>query len=214
MSHPHSFDERASTWDDDEKTARARSVSATIVAAVRPTAATRLLEYGAGTGLAAQFLAPSVGSVTLADPSAGMRRVATEKVASGVLPQGTRIWDLNLDSAEAPDEQFDLIIMVLALHHVDNVALVLTRLGTMLADGAALCIVDLEAEDGSFHGDSAGVSHGFDEATLDPALDAAGLTAEYHHGIYELDKDGRPYPLFLAVCTLVEPNRARHLKQI
>lgn len=200
-----SFDERAATWDDDAKIAQSKSAAAAVADAVLPDGSTRLLDYGGGTGLLLQFLAPRVGSSTLADASAGMRAVAAGKVASGVLPASTRIWELNLDEHEPPAEQFDLITVVLALHHVTDVPRVLTRLGAMLAPGGHLCVIDLEAEDGSFHGEGAEVAHGFDPATLDMALDAAGLTATYRHGIYEIDRDGRPYPLFLAVCTRREP---------
>jgi ubiquinone/menaquinone biosynthesis C-methylase UbiE len=198
----HSFDERAATWDDEPTVARARAVAGIIADAVPLGGATRLLEYGAGTGLAAQFLAPHVGSVTLADPSAGMRAVAAEKVASGVLPAETRVWDLNLDDNEPPAEQFDLIVTVLALHHVADVPQVLAKLAGMLSAAGRLCIVDLEAEDGSFHGDMDGVAHGFAEATLTADLTAAGMTCDYRRGVYEIDKEGQPYPLFLAVCAI------------
>lgn len=206
--HEHgalSFDERAATWDDEAKTAQSQSAAAAVADATRPDASTRLLDYGAGTGLVAQFLAPRVGSVTLADASAGMRAVAAEKVASGVLPAGTRIWELNLDEDEPPVEQFELITVVLALHHVADARVVLAKLGSMLAPDGHLCVIDLEAEDGSFHGDGVEVAHGFDPAALDAAVDAAGLAATYRRGIYEIDRDGRPYPLFLAVCSPRKP---------
>lgn len=196
----YSFDERAATWDDEPTVARARAIAARIAEAVPLDRATRLLEYGAGTGLTAQFLAPHVGFVTLADPSAGMRAVAAEKVASGVLPGGTRIWDLNLDSDDPPAEQFDLIVTVLALHHVDDVPRVLATLAGMLSDAGWLCVADLETEDGSFHQDADGVAHGFDEASLAAHLMAAGLTCDYRRGVYHIDKEGRRYPLFLAVA--------------
>lgn len=204
--HPHedatrSFDERAATWDDAWKTAESKAAAAAIVDAARPTGSTRLLDYGAGTGLVAQFVAPHVGSVTLADASAGMRAVAAAKVSSGVLPSGTKIWELNLDVEEPPSAEFDLITVVLALHHVADVPMVLGRLGSMLAPGGRLCIIDLEPEDGSFHGEGVEVAHGFDQATLDAALEIAGLAARYRYGIYEIDRDGRDYPVFLADCS-------------
>lgn len=202
---PLSFDERAATWDDEEKTARARSVVESIAAATGPSPTTRLLEYGAGTGLVAQFLADRVGPVTLADSSAGMRAVAADKVAAGVLPAGTRVWDLDLarDRAEVPvpADRFDLIVTVLTLHHVQEVATVLSGLGALLADGGALAIVDFETEDGSFHGEGADVAHGFSADDLGAVAAAAGLRVDYRPGVYAIDKDGRDYPLFLAVCT-------------
>lgn len=196
----HSFDERAATWDDDGKITRAQSVAATITATIGPTTSMSLLEYGAGTGLVAQFLAPHVGAVTLADTSMGMREVAQQKIDAGVLPPTTRLWDLDLATQDTPAEKFDLIVTVLALHHVADIPRTLAGFAALLAAGGRLCIVDLEAEDGSFHDHADDVAHGFGEAELSRDLAAAGLTSEYHHGIYQLDKEGRDYPLFLAVC--------------
>jgi len=45
----------------------------------------RMLEYDAGTGLVTQALRDSVGPVTLADTSTGMREVVHAKIAAGAL---------------------------------------------------------------------------------------------------------------------------------
>lgn len=204
MTTGHSFDERAADWDDERKTARARSVASTIRDTVSPDRSSRLLEYGAGTGLVSQFLAGSVGPITLADPSEGMRAVAREKVDAGVLPAGTRIWDLDLQTSEPPDETFDLIVMVMALHHVPDVSTTLARLAALLSDAGRLCLVDLQEEDGSFHADYTGdepLHAGFGESTMTAMLADAGLDARYLPGIYHVTKNERAYPLFLAVGT-------------
>ena len=100
-----SFDERARTWDDDPgKRARAAAAAAAIREAVDLHDGVRLLEYDAGTGLVSQALAADVGSVTVTDPSPGMREVMEEKVAAGVLPD-TRVLDLSRDPAL--EERFD-----------------------------------------------------------------------------------------------------------
>lgn len=81
-----SLDDKAATWDDEAKIERARAVADAIAGAVPLEPSMRLFEYGAGTGLVAEQLASRVGPITLADPSAGMREVASEKVAAGSLP--------------------------------------------------------------------------------------------------------------------------------
>src|SRR5690606_18584865 len=76
------FDEKAATWDaDPAKVERARVVAEAVRATVPLDRSTRLLEYGAGTGLVTQALRDAVGPVTLADTSAGMRDVMQAKVA-------------------------------------------------------------------------------------------------------------------------------------
>ena len=71
-----SFDERAATWDDDPaKVERARVVAAAIRSTLALQGSERLLEHGAGTGLLSEALGADVGSITMADTSAGMRQV-------------------------------------------------------------------------------------------------------------------------------------------
>ena len=200
-----SFDERARTWDDDPgKVERGRLVATTIRAAVPVGPATRLLEYGAGTGLAAQELATDVGSITLADPSEGMRSVMAEKIAAGTFPPGTRVWDLDLASHPVPDERFDLILSVMALHHIVELAPVLQGLAAMLEPGGYLCVVDLEEDPGgSFHQASPDFEghDGFRRDDLAKRLRAAGFGSVDFQPCHEVTKDGATYPLFLATAT-------------
>jgi SAM-dependent methyltransferase len=202
---PTDFDERARTWDDDPaKVRRAQAVAAAIRDAVPVGPSTRLLEYGAGTGLVAQSLAEHVGAVTLADPSAGMREAMVAKVASGTLPADTRIWDLDLTSdPPPPGERFELVVTVMALHHIRDLAPVLAGFAELLGTGDHLGIVDLEAEDGSFHADDPGFDghHGFARDGLTDRLDAAGFTDVRFATCFEVEKEDRGYPLFLATAT-------------
>lgn len=198
----NSFDEKAATWDDQAKTKRAQAVAAAIRRTVVPTGSTRVLEYGAGTGLVSQELATSVGPLTLADSSAGMREVMHAKLATGALPATTRVWDLDLSTGSIPDERFDLVVTVMTLHHIPDLAPVLDGFARLLDDGGHLCVVDLVKEDGSFHrgGDFHG-HHGFDMHDLSAELESAGFTDVHIEQVYEVVKDGATYPLFLATGT-------------
>jgi predicted TPR repeat methyltransferase len=196
-----SFDEKAATWDDEAKTERARAVAAAVGRAVVLTGSTRLLEYGAGTGLVSQELARSVGPLTLADPSSGMREVMHSKRATGALPAAARVWDLDLATGTIPDERFDLIVTVMTLHHIPDLTPVFDGFARLLADGGHLCVVDLVKEDGSFHHDrDFHGHHGFDTGELSAKLSSAGFTDVHVEHVYELVKDGATYPLFLATC--------------
>lgn len=197
-----SFDERAATWDDEAKTERARVVAEAVRRAVAPTGSTRVLEYGAGTGLVSQALVDSAGPLTLADPSSGMRDVMHAKVASGALPATARVWDLDLSADGLPDERFDLIVTVMTLHHIPDLAPVLDGFARLLDDGGHLCVVDLVQEDGSFHaGREFHGHHGFDTADLSARLTSSGFTDVRVEHVHDVLKDGTAYPLFLAVAT-------------
>ena len=194
----NSFDEKAATWDDDPaKLERARGVADTITDVIQLDGTQRVLEYGAGTGLVSQALGDAVGPLTLVDTSEGMRKVMLAKIAAGVFSDA-RVWDLDLESAPAPDERFDLIVTVLTLHHVHDVATVLSKFAELLADDGRLCVVDLDEEDGSFHGPDSDVHHGFDRATLSAALTAAGLVDIEFRDCHQIVRDSGTFPMFLA----------------
>jgi predicted TPR repeat methyltransferase len=194
------FDEKAATWDDDPaKRERADAVAAAIRAAVPLDSSTRMLEYGAGTGLVTQALRDAVGPVTLADASAGMREVMQSKIDAGAITDA-RIWDLDLSTSRAPTETFDVIVTVLTLHHIEDLGPVLAGFATMLAVGGHLCVVDLEEEDGSFHGHDFHGHKGFARAALSAQLIAAGFTDVEITDCGHIVRDGGTYPLFLATC--------------
>ena len=197
---PAFFDQQASTWDDDPaKVERAAVVAAAIVASVPVGPTTRLLEYGAGTGLVAQALRDVVGPVTLADTSDGMRAVMQAKIEAGTLPDA-RIWALNLATDAPPDEQFDLLVTVMALHHIADLAAVLAGFAALVAPGGHLCIVDLDHEDGSFHGEGFAGHQGFHRAELADQLAAAGFGETTFQDCHEMVRGGIPYSVFLAVA--------------
>lgn len=198
------FDERARDWDDDTKVDRARVVAAAVRARVDVGPDTRVLEYGAGTGLTVEHLAPDgIGPTVLADPSAGMREVMGGKVADGRLPRDARVVDVDLSAGDTLDEEFDLVVTVMTLHHIPDVDVVLAAFRALLAPGGVLCVVDLVAEDGSFHQslDDFHGHDGFDRADLAAVLAAAGFDPPTWEVVHHLPKDGREYPLFLATAS-------------
>ena len=193
------FDDRAATWDDDpRKVERARAAATSIRTAVPLSGDTRLLEYGAGTGLLAEELVEDVGSITLAEPSVGMRDVVAAKVADGRLP-GATIWDLDLARDPVPDTRFDLIASLMTLHHIPDLAAVLDGFHRMLADDGVLCIIDLEEDvDRSFHSEDFDGHHGFDRDRLAGDLHAAGFVEVAFEPCHTITRDTGTYGVFFA----------------
>jgi SAM-dependent methyltransferase len=193
------FDVRAATWDDDpRKAVRARAVAATVRGTLDLQPRPRVLEYGAGTGLLSQQLTTEIGPLVLADPSEGMREVMVGKLERGVFPEGTRVLDLDLTRHHPLDERFDLILAMMVLHHIPDLVPVLTGFATMLADGGTVCIIDLEAEDGSFHRAEFDGHRGFRQDELADWMATAGFGYVSFHHCHTMEKHGRAYPLFLA----------------
>lgn len=193
------FDERARTWDDaPHRVGRARVAAELIAAHVPLGAATRLLDYGAGTGLLAQHLAVTVGRILLVEPSEGMRAVLVEKIAAGVLSD-SEVLDLDLAVTDPPAGLVcDVVVSLMVVHHVRDIPALLRRLRTIVPAGGHLCIVDLEEEDGSYHGLAFDGHHGLARGALSDALVAAGFERPSFDHAFTIEKRGRTYDLFLA----------------
>lgn len=212
---PAFFDEAAATWDEDEaKVERARVVAEVLRDAVPLDESTRLLEYGAGTGLVTQALGDAVGPVTLADLSTGMREVMAAKVAAGDLPADARIWDVDLAEADPPEERFDLVVTVLTLHHIPELDRVLHGFAALLDDGGHLAVVDLEEEDGSFHGEGFGGHHGFARPDLQARLETAGFTDVAFRPCHHIERDTGTFPMFLATATRKDRSAATEVRVV
>lgn len=199
------FDQHAKTWDaDPAKSARANAVADGIRNGVPLTPATHGLEYGCGTGLLGFALSPDLGRLTLADSSPGMLAVLDEKIAAAAL---TNMQSLKLDlvTDPLPDEKFDLVCTLMTLHHIDDTDRILRDLHALLRAPGYLCIADLDAEDGSFHGPDFTGHKGFHRAELqDKALRAGFRTVEFStvFHITKTTKAGETtFPIFLMIAT-------------
>ncbi len=197
------FDGKAATWDDDpDKVRQSGEVAAAMAAAVPLAPGTRLLEYGAGTGLVTIALLQHLTepTITLADNSSGMRQVLADKVEAGVLPSPTRVWDLDLERQPVPTERFDLVVTSNVMHHVQQLDTVLSAFAELLAPGGHLCLADLDREDGSFHDHDFGGHHGFSREELAGRLETAGFTDVSVGDAGTILKNGRGFPVFLAAA--------------
>jgi ubiquinone/menaquinone biosynthesis C-methylase UbiE len=194
------FDERARDWDTPERRARAVAVADAIRAAVPLSPSTRTIEVGAGTGLLGLALAPAVGELVLAEPSAGMLEVIRDKLRDRG-PSRVSALRLDLLTDPPPPEPFDLVISLLVLHHLQDTDAALTAIHRLLRPGGSMALADLDAEDGFFHGaDAEGIPHlGFDRDAVSAAAMAAGFEDVEVRTATELERDGRRYPLFLLI---------------
>lgn len=197
------FDDKAATWDDDpDKARQSGEVARGIAAAVPLAPRSRVLEYGAGTGLVTIALLDDLTepTLTLADNSSGMRQAIADKVEAGVLPSPTRVSDLDLETHPVPTDRYDLVFSSMVMHHVKRLDVVLAAFFEMLDAGGHLCIADLDKEDGSFHQHDFDGHHGFDRAGLQASLEQAGFTDVAISTCSSITRDDATYPVFLAVA--------------
>ena len=200
IDHRHHFDDQAAEWDNDpKKIERARRTAQLIVDTVQPQGNERVFEFGAGTGLVSQYLAPHVGALTLADNSHGMREVIANKIEAGIL-EGAELSDSDLVEGKLPDEKYDLVVASLVLHHVANVPALLTSFASILAPGGVACIIELDDAGGKFH---AHIDHydghdGFKRDGFEQTLRAAGFAEAQFHDAGNIEREDGEYSLFLA----------------
>jgi ubiquinone/menaquinone biosynthesis C-methylase UbiE len=144
-----------------------------------------------------------LGEITLADVSDGMLAVAAGKIAAAN-DTAMRTAKLDLLVDPLPAERYDIIYSLMTLHHVPATDAILQRFHAALATNGLLCIADLDAEDGSFHGAGFDGHLGFDRARLGALARGAGFATVEFSTAHEIEKavDGqsRRYPVFLMVA--------------
>ena len=156
----------------------------------------RLMDFGAGTGLLLQRLAPHVGHITAVDVSPAM--LSQLEAKRGEI-------DCTLDLVEADltktllEHQFDGIISSMTFHHIDDVMGLLQRLRPMLNDGGFIAVADLETEDGSFHENlDEGIFHfGFEPEVFWQWAEVAGYRGVQVQRVSVIKKPHGDYPVFL-----------------
>jgi 2-polyprenyl-3-methyl-5-hydroxy-6-metoxy-1,4-benzoquinol methylase len=204
MTYREDFDGHAATWDDDPvKVTRAAAVAEGIRSRVPLSRAMRALEYGCGTGLLSFELRHELGHITLADRSTGMLDVLNEKIraaeASNMLPIA-----LDLVADPLPDERYDLIYTLMTFHHIEDTDAMLRAMSKLLNSHGVLCVADLDAEDGSFHGPGFTGHNGFDRDDLGRrARDAGFRNVDFSTVFHMTDADSTgqtDFPIFLMVA--------------
>jgi ubiquinone/menaquinone biosynthesis C-methylase UbiE len=200
------FDEKAATWDDDPvRVERASAIADNMRKLLDLRAYRSALEYGSGTGLLSFALKDELEKITLMDESEGMTEVAIEKCkVQGVNHLHPIQADL-VKSEYIPKEKFDLIFILLTLHHVEDISTLLSKFSRLMTKRGDLVIIDLEKEDGSFHDGEFHGHLGFDRAELEARLITAGFDPYHYEVCYEIEKEEeggekRSYPLFMMLA--------------
>jgi len=199
------FDKEAAQWEANPGRVKlALDVADAMIRELVPATDQDALDFGCGTGLVTLKLQPLVRSVTGMDSSRGMLAVLESKVAGQGLAN-VRTQFLDLEQGGKVEGRYHLIVSSMTLHHVPDPPGLIAQLSGALLPGGTLAVADLDAEDGSFHGDNTGVLHlGFDRARVKGLFEQAGLSGvrDVTAAVVAKEIEGkgrREFPVFLIV---------------
>jgi cyclopropane fatty-acyl-phospholipid synthase-like methyltransferase len=159
----------------------------------------QLLDFGSGTGLLLQQIAPLVAKITAVDVSPAMNAQLRAKAAD----IGCELEVLEQDLLQIPlQRKFDGIISSMTLHHIADIPALFRQFHRMLKPGGFIALADLDSEDSSFHTEDTGVYHlGFDRADLAAQALAAGFVEVQIVDASVVQKPQGQYPVFLLCAT-------------
>jgi cyclopropane fatty-acyl-phospholipid synthase-like methyltransferase len=180
---------------DDNRVSNVDNIAQAIISRMGLHKKMHLIDFGSGTGLLLERIAPFVQKITALDISESMNDQLEKKRDS--IQCEINIMAVDLVSADISDK-FDGIISSMTMHHVKDIDAMFVKFYTLLNDGGSIAIADLDKEDGSFHKEDTGVFHfGFDRNIIIDAAIKAGFRDVEVTDASLVQKPYGNYPVFL-----------------
>ena len=142
-----------------------------------------IMDFGSGTGLLLERIAPHVAKISAVDVSIAMN--AQLRAKAGSLGCEIEIIEIDLEKS-------------MTMHHIQNIDAMFVKFHAMLKDGGFIALADLESEDGSFHTENTGVHHfGFDKDAFAKSASAANFQKIKIQSASAIQKSYGNFPVFL-----------------
>jgi cyclopropane fatty-acyl-phospholipid synthase-like methyltransferase len=190
------FEQKAESYDKDaNRVCNVDNIANSILNSFPFNKNMHIMDFGSGTGLLLERVAPFVKKITAVDVSEAMCKQLSEKIKN----LGCEVEILQLDLTKTKvNLKFDGIISSMTMHHIEDTQAMFNDFYTMLNDNGVIAISDLDTEDGSFHTEDTGVFHfGFDRK----AFQEKAIAARFKNvKIITASIDEKPhgkYPVFL-----------------
>ena len=156
-----------------------------------------IMDFGSGTGLLLEKIAPLVGKITAVDVSKSMINELASKRET--IYCELEILEMDLSKSK-PEVKFDGIISSMTMHHVKDISAMFHKFYEMLNENGFIAIADLDLEDGSFHTEDTGVfHHGFDREEFLNFAESAGFKDLEVMSASAAQKPQGEYPVFLLI---------------
>ncbi|MBK7229459.1 MAG: class I SAM-dependent methyltransferase [Ignavibacteriales bacterium] len=195
MSKDH-FELKAESYDSDaNRVGNVDNIANSILSSIPFNKNMHIMDFGSGTGLLLERVAPFVKKITAVDVSEAMTKQLSEKIKN--LDCEVEILQLDLTKTKL-DIKFDCIISSMTMHHIKDIQSMFNDFYTMLNDNGVLAIADLDIEDGTFHTEDTGVFHfGFDRKEFqDKAINAGFKDVKIITASIDEKPHGK-FPIFL-----------------
>jgi Methylase involved in ubiquinone/menaquinone biosynthesis len=196
------FDLTAKKFDTEEKIKRSKAVADEIRLNIVSGKSKSAIDFGCGTGLLGFQLIDDFDNVLFVDSSVGMIEQVKQKLADLGKPSSSAVCqDFTIEFPQ--NITADYIFSSLALHHIKDTERILRCLYSVLNDGGKILVVDLDADDGSFHGNHPEFDghNGFEQSAIsDIATDAGFCNVKiktFFRGEKLVKGEKIPYSLFI-----------------
>jgi len=190
------FDGQASGWDQaSDRVRNVDNIAREMQRRIRFDASMEIMDFGSGTGLLLERIAPLVAKIVAVDTSPAMNEQLGRKRAT--LDCELEILDTDLVASDL-DRTVDGIISSMTLHHIEDIPALFRRFHGLLRAGGFIALADLDVEDGTFHDGDAGVFHqGFERDAMLTNASAAGFSRPEIVTASVVRKPHREFPIFL-----------------
>ena len=157
-----------------------------------------IIDFGSGTGLLTQEIAPYIKKITAVDMSDAMIEVLREKVPTFPCELEVLKLDIMDEKSSQTLQNIDGIISSMTIHHLKDTEALLEKFYTLLDENGTIALADLETEDGDFHTDDTGVYHfGFDKDEFLNIAQKVGFKDLKIETISVASKPHGDFPIFL-----------------
>ena len=190
------FGHKAKIYEQDKnRVENVENIAKTLLSNVQLSKDMHIMDFGSGTGLLLEKVAPFVKKITAVDISPSMNKQLDEK--RSLLECELEILELDLAKTKL-NRKFDGIISSMTMHHVEDVKSMFSDFYDMLNDDGIIVIADLEPEDGTFHTEDTGIFHlGFDTEEISGIARSVGFTDVKTMRASVAKKTYGKFPIFL-----------------
>ena len=200
------FDAVSASYDTDERMERAKAIADEIRLHLDGASKKSALEYGCGTGMVGFRLLDEFDSLMFVDSSQGMIEQVKRKLSDSGKSTGNAIC-CDFIAVPPQDIAVDCVFTSLTLHHIRDTKAILTHFRSILNDGGKLLVIELTADDGSFHGEHPGFDgyNGFEPSELARLAAEVGFkdvcVKTFFYGSKTTCGEIVPYSLFILDAT-------------